>query len=177
VEKCALICAPAEFHLTREKEKPEYDLHENDPGYRQFLGRLADPLLKKLTTNSPDLDFGCGPGPTLSLMFEEADHQVALHDPFYQPNRAQGLIQFHYRHRSPRAPPSSTTRLGGHLELPETRRLEDLGNYQLTDVKGLEKLTQLRALVLQNKFDLTKAQIDPLKKALPKCKIQHNAKK
>ena len=54
-EKCALIFVPTEFHLTREEEKAQYDLHENDPndsGYRQFLSRLADPLLEKLSPNS-----------------------------------------------------------------------------------------------------------------------------
>ena len=47
----------------------------------------------------------------------------------------------------------------------------------LTDVKGLEKLTQLRHLYLQNNPDLTKAQIDQLQKALPKCKIYSNPTK
>jgi len=42
---------------------------------------------------------------------------------------------------------------------------------QLTDVKGLEKLTQLTKLHLQGNPALTKAQIDQLKKALPKCEI------
>ena len=42
---------------------------------------------------------------------------------------------------------------------------------QLTDVKGLEKLTQLTRLHLQGNPALTKAQIDQLKKALPKCEI------
>jgi Leucine-rich repeat (LRR) protein len=42
----------------------------------------------------------------------------------------------------------------------------------LTDVpKGLEKLTQLQLLYLDDNPDLTKAQIDELKMALPKCKI------
>jgi len=50
-----------------------------------------------------------------------------------------------------------------------------LGINQLTDVKGLEKLTRLEKLYLQNN-KLTKAQIDELQKALPKCKITHNAK-
>ena len=50
-----------------------------------------------------------------------------------------------------------------------------LGINQLTDVKGLEKLTRLEKLYLQNN-KLTKAQIDELQKALPKCKIEHNAK-
>jgi Leucine-rich repeat (LRR) protein len=47
---------------------------------------------------------------------------------------------------------------------------------QLTSVKGLEKLTQLEILYLQDNPDLTKAQIDELKKALPNCDIGHNAK-
>ncbi len=48
---------------------------------------------------------------------------------------------------------------------------------KLTDVKGLEKLTQLEVLFLGDNPALTKAHIDELKKALPKCDIQHNATK
>jgi len=43
-------------------------------------------------------------------------------------------------------------------------------------VKGLEKLTRLAKLYLQ-KNKLTKAQIDELQKALPKCKIYSNPTK
>ncbi len=42
--------------------------------------------------------------------------------------------------------------------------------------KGLEKLTQLRGLHLYNNPDLTKAQIDELKKALPNCYIGNPTK-
>ena len=52
----------------------------------------------------------------------------------------------------------------------------NLQNNQLTSVKGLEKLTQLKELSLHSNYDLTKAQITELQKALPKCKITHNAK-
>jgi len=52
-----------------------------------------------------------------------------------------------------------------------------LQNNQLTDVKGLEKLTQLKYLILAFNPALTKAQIDELQKALPKCRIEHTAKK
>ena len=45
---------------------------------------------------------------------------------------------------------------------------------KLTNVKGLEKLTKLRELWLYNTPDLTKAQIDALQKALPKCSISHD---
>ena len=67
----------------------------------------------------------------------------------------------------------------GELTKADLEELEclDLEGNQLTDVKGLEKLTKLENLDLENNPDLTKAQIEGLKKALPKCKIQHNAKK
>ena len=69
-------------------------------------------------------------------------------------------------------------------QLTDVKSLEKLTQLQvlylhgnkLTDVKGLEKLTQLTHLYLENNPDLTKAQIDELQKALPKCKITHNAK-
>jgi hypothetical protein len=51
-----------------------------------------------------------------------------------------------------------------------------MGN-RLTDVRGLEKLTQLETLFLLGNRDLTKAQIDQLQKALPKCNILSNPKK
>ena len=52
-----------------------------------------------------------------------------------------------------------------------------LNNNELTDVKGLEKLTQLEWLYLGDNPDLTKAQIAELQKALPKCKIYSNPTK
>ena len=53
----------------------------------------------------------------------------------------------------------------------------NLTSNKLTSVTGLENLTQLTHLYLENNPDLTKAQIDELQKALPKCKIFSNAKK
>ena len=70
-------------------------------------------------------------------------------------------------------------------QLTDVKGLENLtqltqlyldGN-QLTNVKGLEKLTQLETLNLTNNPDLTKAQIDQLQKALPKCAIISNPTK
>lgn len=70
-------------------ERAHYDLHENDPddpGYRAFLARLADPLLKRLQAGQSGLDYGCGPGPALARMLEEAGHRMALYDPIYARN-------------------------------------------------------------------------------------------
>jgi len=47
----------------------------------------------------------------------------------------------------------------------------NLDDNKLTSVKGLGKLTHLKRLDLDNYSDRTKAQIDQLQKALPKCKV------
>jgi len=60
--------------------------------------------------------------------------------------------------------------------LTQLKRLY-LFNTQLTGVKGLEKFTQLKKLWLQDNPALTKAQIDNLQKALPKCEIYSNPTK
>ncbi len=72
--------------MPSEVERAEYDLHENDPSdvrYRRFLGRLATPLLAQLTLGACGLDFGSGPGPTLSLMMREAGYSVDIYDLYY----------------------------------------------------------------------------------------------
>jgi hypothetical protein len=86
---CHLIFVPAEQHLSAEDEKARYDQHNNDPDdpdYRAFLNRMFLPMHQRLSTTSCGLDFGSGPGPTLSLMFEEAGYRMAIYDHFYAPN-------------------------------------------------------------------------------------------
>ncbi len=88
-QTCQLVFVPPAFHLSAAEEKAYYDLHENrpdDPGYRRFLERLFTPLNERLAPNSQGLDFGCGPGPALATMLEEAGHAVALYDPHYAPD-------------------------------------------------------------------------------------------
>ncbi len=83
---CKLVFVPKRHWLTSAEEKSRYDLHENindDDGYRKFLSRLSTPLLKKIKRNQKGLDFGCGPGPTLSVMLKEQGQQVDIYDPFY----------------------------------------------------------------------------------------------
>ncbi|MCA1788509.1 MAG: class I SAM-dependent methyltransferase [Thioalkalivibrio sp.] len=67
-------------------ERNEYGQHRNlpeDPAYRVFLGQLAAPLLERLSPTRSGLDYGCGPGPALAAMLQEAGHQVTLYDPFF----------------------------------------------------------------------------------------------
>ncbi len=66
-------------------------MHENSPNdvsYRKFLGQMIDPLLVSQKAPARALDFGCGPGPTVSVMLAEAGWQVAIYDPIYFPDRA-----------------------------------------------------------------------------------------
>ena len=83
---CKLVYVPPAFFLTEEQEKFRYDLHTNDPqdlAYRRFLKRLFEPLEQRINRGSWGLDFGSGPGPTLSVMFEEKGHHMDLYDYFY----------------------------------------------------------------------------------------------
>lgn len=84
--RCKLIFVPKEFHLQPDEERGRYDFHENspdDPEYRAFLRRLIDPLLPHLQKGSSGLDFGSGPGPTLSLMMRQRGFEMEDYDPFY----------------------------------------------------------------------------------------------
>jgi SAM-dependent methyltransferase len=72
-------------------EYDHYLHHENNPDdqrYRQFLSKLAGPLLAKLAPNLRGLDYGCGPGPALAAMFREAGHDMVVYDPFFFPDPA-----------------------------------------------------------------------------------------
>jgi len=84
-----LVFVPSEYFLSADDEKARYDLHQNSPDdseYRRFLGRLFCPLQECLAPGSFGLDFGSGPGPTLSVMFEEAGHSMKTYDYFYAKN-------------------------------------------------------------------------------------------
>ncbi|WP_318488449.1 class I SAM-dependent methyltransferase [Photobacterium leiognathi] len=89
-QQCALIFADPNAQLTPEQEKAVYDQHQNNPedmGYRQFLSRVATPLVERLPANASEgLDFGSGPGPTLSIMLEEMGYNMAIYDPYFAPD-------------------------------------------------------------------------------------------
>lgn len=87
---CDVVFVPSSSHLDHQQEKTIYDLHQNDPNdhrYRVFLSQIALPLMDRLKPQSSGLDFGCGPGPTLSLILQEQGHRVELYDPFYYPDK------------------------------------------------------------------------------------------
>lgn len=95
--ECALVFVPPGQRLDVVDERAVYDQHQNSPddmGYRRFLGRLFIPLKERLAPGAQGLDFGAGPGPTLSVMFEEAGHPMAIYDPFYAPDPS--VLDRHY---------------------------------------------------------------------------------
>lgn len=96
---CGLVSAEPAAQLSPQDERAIYDLHQNDPAdarYRAFLARLADPLLAKLAPGMRGLDFGCGPGPALSIMLREAGMAMADYDPCYAPDATLLAAQYDF---------------------------------------------------------------------------------
>lgn len=88
--ECDLVFLDPKFHLDVKEEKKIYDQHENalfDEGYRKFLSKLFNPLLKILPPNQTGLDFGAGPGPFLAKILEDHGHTMKLYDPYYHPHK------------------------------------------------------------------------------------------
>lgn len=72
-----------------ERERSRYELHNNDvndPGYRAFVSPITDRVLKRFGPNDRGLDFGCGPGPVVSVVLAEHGYTVDRYDPFFADN-------------------------------------------------------------------------------------------
>jgi len=77
---------PSDYFLSPKDEKARYDQHKNyphDKRYRRFLNKVYAPMQERIEPESCGIDFGSGPGPTLSVMFKEAGHSMVDYDPFY----------------------------------------------------------------------------------------------
>lgn len=96
---CQLVYMLPHQFLSAAAEKEVYGFHENspdDPAYRRFLGRLYTPMIERLSPQSSGFDFGSGPGPTLSVMFAEAGHTMAIYDPFFAPDKRPFRHQYDF---------------------------------------------------------------------------------
>lgn len=85
---CQLIFADPSQHLAAEEAKRRYASHRNspdDPGYIQFLSRIVQPALPFLRRKMRGLDYGCGPGPTLSGLLRQAGLRCEDYDPLFRP--------------------------------------------------------------------------------------------
>lgn len=88
---CEAVFLEASQRMSLEAEHACYRQHRNfpdDPAYRTFLSQLAGPLIEALPDGQEGLDYGCGPGPALAAMLEEAGHRMCLYDPLFFPRAA-----------------------------------------------------------------------------------------
>ncbi len=95
--RCDLVFMDKAYHLSEKQEKLRYDQHQNNPddrNYQAFLSQVFKPVKAQIKKGAKGLDFGSGPGPTLSLMFEKSGHQMDLFDKFYANNPE--VFQRHY---------------------------------------------------------------------------------
>lgn len=85
-DQCQLVFLEPSSMPDQNTAKAHYDLHENDPddpNYRAFLRRLANPLMEKIAEGSYGLDYGCGPGPGLAALLSEHGFAMEVYDPIY----------------------------------------------------------------------------------------------
>lgn len=86
---CKLVFVLSEDFLSLKNEKDKYDNHQNsieNVGYCQFLDRLLIPMQSYLQDGSKGLDFGSGPGPTLSILMKQRGYDISIYDYFYENN-------------------------------------------------------------------------------------------
>jgi len=110
--ECALVFVAPQFLLDKAKEKAIYELHENSPedeGYRHFLRPALAVVKRHLPPRAVGLDFGSGPGPTLSLMLQEAGFACDIFDPFFAPHSEVWQKQYDF---------ITSTEVFEHLERP-----------------------------------------------------------
>ena len=96
---CEAIFLDKEFYLSSNDEYKHYLTHNNDvndPRYKQFLSNLMLPLIERIKLNSKGLDYGCWPGPALSLMLREKGYQMFNYDPFFHPKKSNLLKKYDF---------------------------------------------------------------------------------
>lgn len=94
---CGLAHLLPAHHPTAAAELAHYRTHENDPRdprYRRFLDHLAEPMTRRVPPPAHGLDFGSGPGPTLSVMLAERGYTMCNYDPCFAPDA--GALQKRY---------------------------------------------------------------------------------
>ncbi len=88
---CRVLYLEREFFPEPEEEHARYRTHRNtpdNPGYTDFLNRLASPLLERVKPGYKGLDYGCGSEAVLADMLGSAGMEMSIYDPFFHPDRA-----------------------------------------------------------------------------------------
>ncbi|WP_299700701.1 class I SAM-dependent methyltransferase [uncultured Pontibacter sp.] len=87
-QQCQLLFSAKQDFPSAELEKAHYMRHENtvsNAGYVQFLNKAIVPALPFLHAGMRGLDYGCGPGPSLSVLLRERGYVMDDYDPFFFP--------------------------------------------------------------------------------------------
>ena len=94
---CELIFVDPAARPDRHLEEDLYQQHRNSPehpGYVSFLRRIIDPALPLLSHAMRGLDYGCGPGPTLSVLLQREGLTCHDYDPLFFPDLPTGPFDF-----------------------------------------------------------------------------------
>lgn len=94
---CSLIFTDARHHLSAAKAKALYSNHRNsiaNAGYVAFLNRVVEPMRVHLNREMKGLDYGCGPGPTLSLLLKQQGIACENYDPLFENKTPQPPYDF-----------------------------------------------------------------------------------
>lgn len=86
---CSLVFKNPQNFWNTDQDAARYTTHKNnseDQGYVEFLKKIIPPLRPFLSEKFNALDFGCGPGPTLSILLEEIGGAVENYDPIFFPD-------------------------------------------------------------------------------------------
>ena len=84
--RCDLVFRDPATYLPEEDEKSRYATHNNtieDPRYVKFLSPALEGIVKYVKKGERGLDFGCGPGPTLSTMLDRSGYPCEYYDPLF----------------------------------------------------------------------------------------------
>lgn len=87
--ECRLVFLNPELLPLPREELARYREHQNtpdNPGYKEFLGKLFNPLIKLLPEGARGLEFGCGPGPVLAQMLRDSGFIMDTYDPYFSPD-------------------------------------------------------------------------------------------
>lgn len=98
-ERCHGTVAAFDSLPSEERERSQYELHENDPDdphYRRFVAQLVEPLVERLQAGAEGLDYGCGNGPAGAAMLSEAGFIMSYYDPFFAKDDAALKRQYDF---------------------------------------------------------------------------------
>ncbi len=87
---CKAIVKDEKYYLTADKEKAEYEIHNNDVNdirYQNFTMPITNYVVEKFLPKHKGLDFGSGTGPVISSMLKKKGYDIAQYDPFFAPNK------------------------------------------------------------------------------------------